>query len=216
MTYHITQPERPFARTNRQTIQQRAEILRELGYVRPSIAEICCGDCQRQQQIYQKQLQTTDYCGLDISPEVVALNRHNGVACVQGDALDKQVMRQFTPYDVLFFGPPLSAQCDGHTGLHFRSVTPGFVPFAHLLLHELNFTGLLVCIGPNSTNMGQIGWLYQQVQSYRADVGLHLIHHSYATLTGNDQVTEPRLKYVELWLGAGLTNAWQIRGAKDR
>lgn len=40
-------------RANRQTIQQRAEILRQLGYRQPAIAEICCGDCQRQQQVYR-------------------------------------------------------------------------------------------------------------------------------------------------------------------
>ncbi len=51
MTYHIALAGRPFARANRQTIQQRAEILRQLGYRQPAIAEICCGDCQRQQQV---------------------------------------------------------------------------------------------------------------------------------------------------------------------
>ncbi|MBK8986252.1 MAG: hypothetical protein IPM39_09250 [Chloroflexi bacterium] len=106
MNYHVTQAGRPFARTNRQTIEQRADILRELGYRQPAIAEICCGDCRRQQQIYQEQLQTARYCGLDLSPEVVALNRANGVACLAGDALDTAVMRQFLDFDVIFFGPP--------------------------------------------------------------------------------------------------------------
>lgn len=211
MSYHVTQPGRPFARTNRQTIQQRAGILRELGYTQPAIAEICCGDCRRQQQIYQEQLQTTRYCGLDLSPEVVALNRAHGVACLAGDALDTAVMRQFLDFDVIFFGPPLSAQCDGHSGLSFRAVTPGYAPFVRLLLQELNYGGLLVCIGPNSANMGEIRWLYQQARQGRADVGLRLIHYSYATLTGNDAATERRLKYVELWLGAGLPDMWQVR-----
>jgi hypothetical protein len=209
--YHITQPERPFARTNRQTIQQRAQILQELGYKQPSIAEICCGDCQRQQRICSEVLQTETYCGLDMSPTVVALNRVKGVDCVQGDALDVTAMRQFATFDVLFFGPPLSEQCDGHTGLPFSAIRPGFAPFARLLLEELSFMGLLVCICPNSTNLGDAQWLYRQIQAYRADIGLRLIHHSYTTLTGADEVTEMRLKYVELWFSARLADLWEVR-----
>lgn len=211
MTYHIAQAGRPFARTNRQTIQQRAEILSQLGYRQSAIAEICCGDGQRQQQIYHAQLQATRYCGLDISSEVVIRNRANGVACVQGDALDGQVIHQFLDFDVLFFGPPLSVHCDGHTGLPFRAITPGYAPFARLLLHEQHYGGLLVCIGPNSTNMGDIRWLYEQARAYRPDIGLRLIHYSYATLTGDDETTERRLKYVEIWLGVGLADMWEIR-----
>jgi hypothetical protein len=214
MNYHITQPERPFARTNRQTIYQRANLLHELGYERPSIAEICCGDCRQQQQIYRKVLRVENFCGLDLSPTVVALNRADGVACVRGDALDAAVMAQFTVFDILFFGPPLSAQCDGHTGLPFPQVTPGFAPFARLLLQELHYDGLLVCICPNSTNMGDIQWLYQQVQAFRANVGLRLIHHSYATLTGTDKETEMRLKYVELWISASLPDLWEVRASR--
>lgn len=113
--YHVTQPGQPFARTNRQTIIHRANVLRDLGYDKPSIAEICCGDCQQQQRIYQAILGVETYCGLDINPTVVALNRANGIACVQGDALEITTMRQFSAFDALFFGPPLSVHCDGHT-----------------------------------------------------------------------------------------------------
>jgi hypothetical protein len=66
--YHVVSPGQYFARANRQTISQRAHILWELGYRRPTIAEICCGDCQRQQKAYREMLQTETYCGLDISP----------------------------------------------------------------------------------------------------------------------------------------------------
>ncbi|MBK8986251.1 MAG: hypothetical protein IPM39_09245 [Chloroflexi bacterium] len=66
-------------------------------------------------------------------------------------------------------------------------------------------------LGPNSTNMGEIRWLYQQARHERADIGLRLIHYSCATLTGNDEATERRLKYVELWLGGGLPDVWQVR-----
>ena len=203
--------ERHFARTNRQTIAQRAAILQEFGYVAPAIAEICCGDCRRQQAIYRQTLQTTRYCGLDLSPDIVAFNKANGVDCRLGDALDPAAMRDFLSFDVLFFGPPLSAACDGHTGLPFREVVPGFDPFARLLLQELGYPGLLVCILPNSANMGDIRWLYTQAQSYRPEVGLRLIHYSYASLTGADEPTERRLKYIELWLRAGWPNAWEVR-----
>ncbi len=211
MPYQLSQPNRPFARTNRQTIWQRAQILRHLGYWQPTIAEVCCGDCQRQQQIYRELLQVKTFCGLDINPAVVALNRTNGVACVPGDALDVAALRPFASYDVLFFGPPLSVQCDGHTFLPFQEISPGFAPFAQLLLGELAYTGLLVCIGPNHTNMGDIQWLYRKIRHYRPEIGLRLIHHSYATLTGMDEETEMRLKYVEFWFLPNSGVEWEVR-----
>ncbi len=212
--YHLTEPERPFARTNRHTIIQRARLLQELGYERPSIAEICCGDCQRQRRTYRERLGVETYRGLDLSPTAVSLNRANGVDCVLGNALDREAIRPFTAFDVLFFGPPLSAQCDGHTGLPFQQVTPGFAPFARLLFGELRFDGLLVCITPNSVNMGDIQWLYRQIQAFRADVNLRLIHHSYATLTGADEPTEMRLKYVELWFSTQMEDVWELRESR--
>lgn len=83
--------------------------------------------------------------------------------------------------------------------------------FVRLLLQTLHCDGLLVCIGPNSTNMGEVRWLYAQARACRPDIGLRLIHYSYATLTGNNEATERRLKYVELWLGVGLPDMWQVR-----
>ena len=207
---HIAQSDRHFARTNRQTIRQRADILAALGFTAPTIAEICCGDCRRQQAIYQERLLTAHYCGLDISPDIVALNQANGVACRLGDALDEVAIGHFVASDVIFFGPPLSAACDGHTALFFQAITPGFAPFAHLLLHKLSYEGLLVCIMPNSVNMGDIRWLYQQIRAYRPDVGVRLLHYSYTTLTGADEETERRLKYVELWLGATWPDLWEV------
>jgi hypothetical protein len=62
-----------------------------------------------------------------------------------------------------------------------------------------------------STNLGDAQWLYRQIQAYRADIGLRLIHHSYTTLTGADEVTEMRLKYVELWFSARLADLWEVR-----
>lgn len=43
------------------------------------------------------------------------------------------------------------------------------------------------------------------------DVGLRLIHYSVATLTGHDEVTEPRRKYVELWFSRRLDDVWDVR-----
>ena len=70
--------------------------------------------------------------------------------------------------------------------------------------------GLMVCICPNSTNMGDIQRLYYQLKAYRPDVGLRLIRYSYATLTGDDEITEMRLKYVELWFSVWLNDRWEV------
>ena len=69
-------------------------------------------------------------------------------------------------------------------------------------------------LGPNSTNMGDIRRLYGQVQRLRPDVGLRLIHHSYATMTGADKATEMRLKYVELWFSTSLDDLWEVRESR--
>lgn len=212
--YHLAPSERAFARTNRQTIIQRAQVLQKLGYAQPTIAEICCGDCQRQQQIYHALLPAKTYCGLDINPTMVALNQAHGVTCIEGDALDRNIMQQFVAFDVLFFGPPLSVQCDGHTRLPFQEVTPGFAPFTRLMFQELHYEGLLVCICPNNTHMGDIQWLYRQVQTGRANIGLRLIRYSYATLTGANEQTEMRLKYVELWFSARLADLWEVQESR--
>lgn len=202
---------RAYARTNRQTISQRAAILQELLPNARSIADICCGDCTQQREIYVQTLNLESYRGLDICPEIVQANQAKGVDCVCGDALDIDVLSQFKGFDVIFFGPPLSVDCDGHTLLGFRQVVPGFDEFLGLLLGELSYDGTVVCICPKSTTMGDAQWLYEQVREVRDDVGLRLIHYSITTLTGDGEITEPRLKYVELWLSSRLGNLWEIR-----
>lgn len=200
-----------FARTNRQTIQQRAALLRELLPETRSIAELCCGDCAAQWQIYREALPGLTFCGLDVAPAIVAANRAAGVPCVCGDALDPTVLAQFLGYDVIFFGPPLSAGCDGHRGLAFDAVQPGYVAFSNLLLGELRYGGTLVCIGPKTTHMGAIRGLYDHIRARRDDFGLRLIQHSHATVTGAGMPTESRLKYVELWFSNRLPDTWEAR-----
>ena len=83
MNTHYHTPDltrRVFARTNCQTIDQRAAILRELLPSVSSIADICCGDCTRQREIYLQTLNLESYRGLDICPEIVEANQAKGVA----------------------------------------------------------------------------------------------------------------------------------------
>jgi hypothetical protein len=202
---------RSFARTNRQTIHQRVALLRELLPTTRSIAEICCGDCTQQWETYPQLPSFERYRGLDIHPDIVAANQAQGIDCVRGDAMDPTALAQFLDFDVIFFGPPLSVDCDGHSLLEFRQVVPGFDDFSRLLLGELNYDGTLVTICPKGTTMGDVRRLYQQIREVRDDVGLRLIHYSVATLTGHGEVTEPRLKYVELWFSSQLDDAWEVR-----
>lgn len=202
---------RPFAKTNIQTIHQRAELLAELLPGVSSIAEICCGDCSSQYEIYRTQLGVSRFCGLDLSPEIVAINSARGVPCLHGNALDATKLQAFLDFEVIFFGPPLSVGCDGHHLLSFQDVTPGYLPFAQLLLDELRYQGTGVFIGPRSTTPGDAQWLYHQVQTMRAEYQLKVIHYSYASVTGTGVLTEPRLKYVELWFGIGQDHLWEVR-----
>ncbi len=200
-----------FARTNRQTIGQRATLIGELLPATRSIAELCCGDCTAQWEIYREALPGLTFCGLDVAPVIVAANRAAGVPCVLGDALDPAVLQQFLAYDVVFFGPPLSAGCDGHRALAFDAVQPGYAVFADRFLGQLGYAGTLVCIGPKTTHMGAIRRLYERIRARRDDFGLRLIHHSYATITGAGTPTPPRLKYVELWFSSRLPDTWEAR-----
>jgi len=202
---------RSFARTNAQTITQRVTLLRELIPGVCSITEVCCGDCSRQHQAYTSDLGIHTFRGLDIEPTIVSVNRANGIECYQGDALDIRVMQRFVNDDVVFFGPPLSESCDGHRLVDFDGVVPSYADFARLLLGELRYKGLLVCICPNSTSIGDITRLYHQMHEYRPDVNLRLIHHSYSTRTGNDEFTEPRLKYIDIWFSDRLQDLWEVR-----
>lgn len=206
---------RAFARTNTQTIAQRVTLLHELSPNTPSIAEICCGDCTRQYQAYTSALGIHSFRGLDIEPNIVISNQKQGVQCICGDALDKERLRQFVQDDVIFFGPPLSEACDAHHLLGFDEVLPGYSDFAKLLLGELNYKGLLVFICPNTTSMGNITRLYHDIRRYRPDFNLRLIHHTYSTLTGNDAVTEMRLKYIELWFSNQLADLWEVRESRS-
>ena len=178
-----------------------------------AIADLCCGDCSAQDAIYRAELDVAHYVGLDIQPEIVAANRSKGIQCVLGDALDEYVVRLFAEFDVIFFGPPLSVDCDGHRGLGFRDVVPGYADFSRLLMVDLRFNGTLVCIGPKTTHLGDARWLCEQIWRQRPEVNLRLIHHSHSTVTGTGAVTEPRLKYVELWLSTRLANAWESRAS---
>lgn len=210
--YHVPAPSNPhFARTNLQTISQRAEIMRELLPGVQSIGELCGGDCAEQWRAYTQDLGIRDYLALDITPEIVAHNRKAGIDCICGDVLDPEVLRRFLGHEVLFYGPPLSVECDGHRLLTFAEVTPSYAALTGLLLGELGYEGTLVCICPKSTTMGEIRWLYQQIQAARSDVGLSLIHHSYSTVTGRGEETEPRKKYVELWFSSRLADTWAVR-----
>ncbi|HLL54438.1 MAG TPA: hypothetical protein VK447_12870 [Myxococcaceae bacterium] len=202
---------RAFARTNPQTVAQRVALLRELVPGARSIAELCCGDCSVQWEAYRRELGVERYRGLDLEPEIVQANRARGIDCVQGNVLDPAVLRPFLDSDVIFFGPPLSEDCDGHRLLSFREVRPGFDAFARLLLGALGYGGLLVCIGPRGTTAGDARYLYEQIKTVRPDFGLRLMHHSHATVTGGGEVTEPRLKYVELWFSNELGDLWEIR-----
>ncbi len=204
----------PFARTNIQTIRQRAGLLQELAPGITSIAEICCGDCQAQYNLYRAELGVRRFRGLDLSPDVVALNRSRGVPCDYGNALDGVIMQTYLDFEVIFFGPPLSTGCDGHNLIAFRDVVPGFQPFTELLLKDINYQGLLVLIGPRTTTPGDAQWVEHHVRQARPDYRLRLLHYSRATVTGLGEETEPRLKYVELWLQVGSEPGWEVRESK--
>jgi hypothetical protein len=203
---------RAFARTNRQTVEQRVALLSELfpqGVRR--VGELCCGDCGRQHEAYTSRLGVERYRALDLEPAIVAANQERGIECVQGDVTSPEVLRPFLDFEVLFYGPPLSVECDAHRSLAFNEVVPAFGDVAALLFGTLRYEGTLVCIAPKTTTVGDARWLYTQVREARPEVGLRLIHHSFSTVTGSDEPTEPRKKYVELWLSTRLEDAWEVR-----
>jgi hypothetical protein len=137
--YQLPDSDNPhFARTNIQTIHQRAFILKEFLPDAKSIAEICCGDCSKQDRIFREGLGIEKYVGLDTQSEIVELNRSRGISCICGDALGKSILQTFLGFDVIFYGPPLSVHCDGHNLLAFREIVPGYQDFVELLLGELN------------------------------------------------------------------------------
>ena len=203
-----------FARTNLQTVIQRANLLRELLPNVASIAELCSGNCSRQWRLYTQQLGIRQFRCLDTESDIVAMNRRLGIECVCGDALDESILQLFLNFEVLFFGPPLSVGCDGHQSLMFREVTPSYSDFK-VLLGELQYSGTLICICPKTTTMGDIAQLYHQIQDCRRDFGFRLIHRTHSTLTGDGEETELRLKYVELWFSDCLEDKWEVRESKS-
>jgi hypothetical protein len=215
MMYQIPDLKRKsFARTNFQTIFQRIALLRELVPSANTIAEICCGDCSRQFHAYSKHLNVRVFRCLDIEPAIVAENKRKGIECYCGDALDKATLQRFASDDVIFFGPPLSIECDGHHMLRFDEVVPGYKNFARLLLSELKYSGVFICICPNTTTMGDVAKIHHQIRSYREDFNLPVIHHSYSTITGYDEPTEMRLRYIELWFSDKHGDSWDLRESK--
>ncbi len=212
--YRLPDLARPFARTNAQTIAQRVALLRELLPGARAIGELCCGDCRAQSAIYRHELAIERYHGLDIHPGIVAQNRAQGVDCALGDALDANALQPFLADDVLFFGPPLSTNCDGHNLLSFREITPAYADLVTLLFGRLGYDGTLICIGPRVTTPGDAQWLHATGVAANPAVGLRLTHHSYATLTGAGERHEPRLKYVELWLSTRLPDLWEMRQSR--
>ena len=202
---------RTFASTNAQTVAQRVQLLQELVPEARSIAELCCGDCYRQWRAYTEMGNEVRFLGLDIEPNIVEQNKARGIPCLQGDVLDKGVLAQFSDFDVVFFGPPLSEDCDGHRLLSFQQVVPAYLDVAQLLVGELAFNGVFVCICPKTTSMGDNNWLYEQMRRHRPEMGLRLIHHSHSTIRSNGETTDRRLKYIELWFSAVLPDAWELR-----
>ncbi len=216
ISYHRPNLEKQtFARTNRQTIEQRATLIAELLPNTTSIAELCCGDCSWQHRHYSDTLNIQHYRSLDLDPAIVARNQTAGIDCICANVMDRHVLHTFLAADVVFFGPPLSVDCDGHQLLSFHNVTPSFTDFTDLFLGELDYNGTLVCICPKTTTMGDAAQLYHPIQQRRNDVGLRLIHHTYATLTGSGEQTAPRLKYVELWFSSQLADRWELRESRS-
>lgn len=209
--YQLPNPNKEYVHTNIKTVEQRAELISTLLPDTRSIGEICCGNCFHQSRIYKQNLRVQKYLGLDIDPTIVKLNKQQGVECVQGDALSSAALKQFQNFDVVFFGPPLSVECDGQQLFSFEKVVPGYFDFIELLIGELKFRGTLVCICPKTTTMGDIQSLYKAVQNQNKDFGLSLIHHSFSDITSRGAITEPRLKYIEIWFSALLGDMWTVR-----
>ena len=210
--YNIPNPNKQyFARTNIQTIQQRAYLMQEFVPSVRSIAEICCGDCTRQFEIYKAELNLQRYQCLDIEMDIVAKNRRHGIECYCGDALNKNILQKFLTDDVIFFGPPLSVECDGHQILQFQQVNPSYQSFTSLLLGDLHYSGMLVCICPNTSTLGDIANLHRQIRNFCPKFNLPLIHYSWSTITGSGEATKARLKYIELWFSDTHEDTWEVR-----
>lgn len=199
-----------FAKTNIDTVLQRVSIIKRLFPNVESIAEICCGDCQRQFDIYKNHFNIKSYRGLDIDPIIVKKNNEKNINCICGNALENNIMQKFLDFDIIFFGPPLSDNCDGHTILKFNKVYPSFFDFLNLMFVELKYNGIINCICPRDTTFGDITWLYKEIKIKEPKLSLPIINYSYSNKTGNDEIHELRLKYVELWFSKNHDNLWEI------
>lgn len=206
----INHDRQSFAKTNTDSILQRVQIMQKLIPNVESIGEICCGDCLKQFHIYRNNLKIKTYRGLDIDPIIVKLNKERGISCVQGDALNAELLKSFLLSDILFFGPPLSMQCDGHAILNFDQVNPSFFDFLKLIYSELNYNGIVNCICPRDTTMGDISKLNTDIKKLVPSLSLPLINYSHSNKTGNDEEHELRLKYVELWFSKNHEDAWEV------
>lgn len=204
-----------FARTNARTISQRVALLREFAPDVRSVAEVCGGDCLAQAEAYRAAFGIERFLAVDLDSTIAAADRERGLEVLCADALDPVAMRALLAFDVVFFGPPLSEDCDGHRLLPFDEVRPSFRDFTKLLLGTLAYRGLLVCIGPRSTTMGDVQKLHRHVQTLRPDIGLAMLHYSVSTLTGHGEPTEPRRKYVELWFSPRHGDQWTVRESVD-
>ncbi len=202
---------RAFAKTNPTTVVARVALLRELHPGLRSVGELCCGDCAMQARAYTAELGIERFCDLDVLSEIVELNRARGIDCVCGDVLDSAVLRQFLDFEVLFFGPPLSLACDAHRLLAYDEVLPPFEAVGSRLFNELGYQGTWISICPRGTTLGDARRLYDRLRVGSPDLGLRLIHRTWSTVTGGGEVTEPRLKYVELWFSRWLGDAWEVR-----
>jgi len=56
----------------------------------------------------------------------------------------------------------------------------------------------------------RVALLQELLPNLKSIAELRLIHYSYSSLTGNDNVTEPRLKYIEIWFSIRLNNEWEL------
>ena len=157
--YQLPNTEPAFARTNVQTIAQRVTLLRELLPDVRAIGELCCGDCARQWAAYRQAFSGVSYRGLDITPHIVATNQTQGIACACGDVMDPVTLRRFLDTDVLFFGPPLSQDCDSHNLLAFHEVIPAYTDFARLLWGDLGYQGTLDIIPIKIRQIGEVEWV---------------------------------------------------------
>ena len=101
--YQLPNSKKGFVHTNIKTVEQRAELIGELFPDTKSIAEICCGNCFHQSQIYGQRLHVQKFLGLDIDPKIVEMNKQQGVPCVYGDALNGITLKKFLDFDIIFF-----------------------------------------------------------------------------------------------------------------